>query len=312
MTSTQVRLPRFHRAQDRAIQFQLTSRDLEILRQVATHRLLRSSHITALLEGSAQQVLRRLQLLYHHGYLERPRAQLSYFHALGSEPMVYGLSGKGAGLLRRELDLPFHRMHWTGKNAAVGRLFLEHALMVSDIMVSLELACRASGNVRLIKGDALSLPGQTSRKRDPFHWSVLISSRHKVGVIPDGVFALEFTHLPPGQNRAYFFLEADRSTMPVMRQSLDQSSLYRKLLAYEATWSQNIHRTRLGFHRFRVLTVTTGGERAQHIAQAARALERGRGLFLFTDLDALKSSSDPLVHPWMTPRDKEMGTLMSA
>ena len=34
-----------------------------------------------------------------------------------------------------------HQLDWKQKNH-VGRLFLEHALLVSDIMVAVELACR--------------------------------------------------------------------------------------------------------------------------------------------------------------------------
>ena len=49
--------------------------------------------------------------------------------------------------------------------------------------------------------------------------------------------------------------------MPVMRNNLSQTSFYRKLRAYEATWSQSIHQTQFGFNRFRVLTVTTSAER---------------------------------------------------
>jgi hypothetical protein len=54
---------------------QITERDLEILRQVHKHRFLRSNHIVALLNSSAQMILRRLQLLYYHGYLDRPRSE---------------------------------------------------------------------------------------------------------------------------------------------------------------------------------------------------------------------------------------------
>jgi hypothetical protein len=53
----------------------------------------------------------------------------------------------------------------------------------------------------------------------------------------------------------HFFLEADRGTMPVVRSGLTQTSFYRKLIAYEATWTQKIHQRHLGIHRFRVLTV---------------------------------------------------------
>ena len=112
-----LRLPRFTRATEIA-HIELTPRDREILRQIHRHRFLRSSHIVQLIGESQQQVLRRLQLLYHHGFLERPRAQIDYYHRGGSRCMVYGLGNKGAALLKRELKLAFHELDWGPKNRA--------------------------------------------------------------------------------------------------------------------------------------------------------------------------------------------------
>ena len=134
MPSTQQRLPRFTRDPDAAGSFQFTKRDLEILRHIAEHRFIRSEWLVKLVGGSPQQVLRRLSLLYHHGYLDRPRVQLDYFHRGGSSSLIYGLASRGAGRLRRDLNMPFERMDWTTRNKGVGRLFLEHTVMVSDFM----------------------------------------------------------------------------------------------------------------------------------------------------------------------------------
>ena len=41
-------------------------------------------------------------------------------------------------------------------------MFLEHALLIADIMVALELACRRHGHVRLLTADELPLP-ETAR-----------------------------------------------------------------------------------------------------------------------------------------------------
>jgi hypothetical protein len=46
------------------------------------------------------------------------------------------------------------------------------------------------------------------------------------------------TRCQTGQSSGHFFLEADRGTMPVTRWTLSQTSFFRKLLAYEATWTQ--------------------------------------------------------------------------
>lgn len=301
---SQTRLPRFRRVLEVA-RIELTDRDREILRQVHRHRFLRSSHLVLLIGGSRQQALRRLQLLYHHGYLDRPRAQIDYFYRGGSRAIVYGLGNKGAAFLKRELSLPYHRLHWAGKNRDTGRLFLDHTLLIAEIMVGLELACRRRGNLRLFTTDELTLPGSARHQREPFHWTVNLSTRLKCGVIPDQVFGLEFTGSDGQPERAYYFLEADRGTMPITRQNLAQSSFYRKLLAYEATWTQNIHRTRFGFHRFRVLTVTSSPDRAANLARACPELERGKGLFLFTDADSFRESEDPLSLAWQTVRGPE-------
>lgn len=303
----QIRLPRFQRTSGVA-RIDLTERDREILRQVHRHRFLRSSHLTSLIGCSRQHVLRRLQLLYHHGYLERPRTQLDYFHRGGSRAIAYGLGNKGAGLLKRELALPFHRLDWDGKSRGAGRLFLEHALLISDIMVSLELACRRRGQVRLLTSDDLP-PSETTR-REPFQWRVNIGGRLKTGVIPDRVFGLEFTVSGAKPVRAFFFLEADRATMPVIRANLSQSSFHRKLLAYEATWTQNLHRSQFGLHRFRVLTVTSSAERVKTMVEACRRLEHGQGLFLFTDVDTFNACGDPLSLPWISPREKAPESLL--
>ena len=298
------RLPRFKRVRP-VVPIQLTERDREIIRLVHRHRFLRSPQILALLGNNSQQLLRRLQLLYHHGFLERPRSQLDYHHQPGSRPIVYGLGNKGGALLKQELGVAFRKVSWGEKNRAVHRIFLEHALLVSDVMVTIELACRKSG-VRLLTEKDLTLPGQ----RQPFQWRVNVNSGLKLGVVPDRVFALEFGDQNGNRERAFFFLEADRGTMPVRRHSLFQTSFYRKLLAYEATWSQSIHRSRFGFHRFRVLAVTTSVKRVQSLIEACSQLQRGHGLFLFANRIVLEHPDILFAPIWQSGRDGELTNLL--
>ena len=294
------RLPRFKRSPEIPA-FQLTDRDREILQHVHRHRFLRSDHLAALTAGSPQQMLRRLQRLYHHGYLERPRCQIDYYHKSGSRRIAYGLGNKGAAWLKRELSLPFHQLDWKRKNL-VGRLFLEHALLVSDIMVAVELACRNRKDVRLLTTDDLQL----SDVREPFQWTVNIGQRHKCGVIPDRVFGLEFNG-----ERCWYFLEADRATMPITRGDLSQTSFQRKLLAYETTWTQKTHQRDFGIHRFRVLTVTTNSERVPGMIAACQRLKSGRGLFLFTDTKTLRGQPDFFTVRWQTHHQNEPVDLLT-
>jgi hypothetical protein len=232
MTDKQQRLQRFTRDPEAAGSFQFTKRDLEILRHIAEHRFIRSDWIIKLVGGSRQQLLRRLNLLYHHGYLERPRCQLDYYHEGGSKSLVYGLASRGAGRLRRDLDMPFERMDWTTRNKGIGRLFLEHTLMVSDFMASLEIDCRNRPDIRLLYAHELPQPKGRENNREPFRWSVDLPGKRHVGVMPDKVFALEVSN-PDGRiEHTRYFLEADRGTMPISRSNQKGTSLRRKLESY--------------------------------------------------------------------------------
>ncbi len=297
------RSPRFKRVSP-AVPIQLTERDHEIIRLVQRHRFLRSRLIVALMGGSEQQIVRRLQLLFHHGYLERPRAQIQYYDRGGSRTIAYGLGNKGGVLLRQELGIAVHPDSWSEKNHAIGRMFLEHALLVSDIMTSLELACRKRGDVRLIYEDQLALQSE----REPFQWRVKLQNGVTLGVVPDRVFALEYTDQNGQIQRAYFFLEADRGTMPVTRSNLSQTSFTRKLLAYEATWTKKIHQQHLGIHRFRVLTVTTSEARVESLLEACSQLKRGHGLFLFADRTVLEK--DLFSPVWRNGKSGEMAAIL--
>jgi hypothetical protein len=289
------RLPRFQRVVTVA-PIQLTARDQKIVRLIHRHRFLRSRQIIALIGGSAQNLSRRLQWLFHHGYLERPRAQLQYYERHGSQSIVYGLGNKSGSLLQ------LNPASWGEKNRAIGRMYLAHALLVSDVMVAIELACRQHG-IRLLHEDELNLPVAA-----PLHWRVKLRDGTKLGVIPDRVFALEYADQHGATQRVYFFLEADRGTMPVVREKLAQSSFYRKLLAYEATWANKFHQRHLGLPRFRVLTITTGAARVKSMLDACSRLQRGHGLFLFADHSVLQK--DLLTAVWQCGKAAAMSALV--
>jgi DNA-binding Lrp family transcriptional regulator len=282
----------------------LTERDRRIIRLVHRHRFLRSPQIVALLGGSPQQLLRRLKSLYHHGYLERPRCQIDSYYRPGSRHIIYGLGNKSLAFLKQELNVDFREVSWGEKNRGVGRIFLEHALLVSDVMVSLELACRKHDGIRLLYEDQLALRSE----RQPFQWRVKTQGGVRLGVIPDRVFALEYMDEHHQPERVHFFLEADRGTMPVIRSGLTQTSFYRKLIAYEATWTQKIHQRRLGIHRFRVLAVTTVAARVKSLLDACSQLKRGHGLFLFADRTVLEK--DPFSAVWRRGKSSETAGIL--
>jgi hypothetical protein len=133
----------------------------------------------------------------------------------------------------------------------------------------------------------------------------LIHQGRRIGatLIPDAVFGLHFLDRPEGRNRAYFFLEADRGTMPVERANLHRTSVVRKILQYRETWERSLHTQRFGISNFRVLTVTEGADRAEHIRAATLKATRGEltNLFLCLDHEAFLGR-DPIAGPWLNAR----------
>jgi len=154
----------------------------------------------------------------------------------------------------------------------------------------------------LVGGHAAQVPAAQVLHHDVRAAVVGAAETTKLGVIPDRVFALEFPDKDGERARAYFFLEADRGTMPVKRRNLSQTSFHRKLLAYEVTWTQAIHTSRFGFHRFRVITVTTSAARVKSLVEACSELERGHGLFLFADRSVLDKPDERTID-WATAEE---------
>jgi hypothetical protein len=282
----------------------LTEDDVAILRYVARHRFLRSTHVARLLaHRSHKKVTERLAVLFHNGYLDRPRAQLDYFATAGSRPMVYALGNRGAALLAEIYGVERVKVDWTDKNRTVRRPFIEHTLLVAELMVALDVAARAHPGIRLIEADEIVATAPRASS-NPFKFKV--RTQHNgtladVSVIPDQVFGLAGV----GQTPKHFFVEADRATMPVIRNGLSQTSMLRKFLAYAAGGgAANAFGRQLGLANFRVLTVTTSEERTQSMLAALREATGGRGArqFMFTDRGALAIADDALALPWTTSK----------
>jgi hypothetical protein len=215
------------------------------------------------------------------------------WYTQGSEPLVYALGNRGAEVLQAEEGVRRGGVRRDTKNRNLSRVFLHHTLMVAEIMVNFEVACRSRDGVRFIPPEEIlaGAPEATRRLRLPFRWQVEVrhgGELHRLGVEPDQVFGLEFHGAPENRRHAYFFLEADRGTMPVARKGLAQTSFFRKLLAYEETWRQGLHKDHLSIPSFRVLTETTIQERVKSLVAACQELPGGPSrLFLFTDRAAL-------------------------
>jgi hypothetical protein len=100
---------------------------------------------------SEQQVLRRLALLFHNGYLDRPREQFTFHGEKGGRKLVYALGYMGARLLAEKFGVtPRAGVDCTDKNRTVTRIFTEHTVLISAVAVSLVEMTRKLPNISLI------------------------------------------------------------------------------------------------------------------------------------------------------------------
>ncbi|MGH1407415.1 MAG: replication-relaxation family protein [Rhodomicrobiaceae bacterium] len=277
--------------------FQLTRRDIKMIHLVAKYRFLNSDQIRKLVKGSHKNITNRLKTLFEYGYLDRPDCQFeTYRLGGGTSPLVYALTDKGAHLLANECEYRELTRHgWSAKNKSAGRPFLKHTLAIADFVTSLQLAISNRDDVQLIDSEALenAFPMNTQELSKPYRLNISVihqGTRSDIGLEPDYAFAL---YLPQMQKRAHFLVEIDRGTMPVLRRDLKQSSVLRKLLAYQSMWKMKRHTVHFGWQNFRVLFVTTNTERVENMIEATNSNSQTEGspLFLFADKPELNENN---------------------
>lgn len=287
------RLPRYRRATE--VPCVLTPRDLEILKIVQSFRLVTSEMLQALVEGSNQGLLRRLQKLFHAGYLDRipPRR----INGGGSAKMIYASTNRGVRLLQKAGAIQrLTQTDWNAQNRGLDGLFVDHTLLVSHIRTVLTLVCRAYPDFELAawrEGDEL---------RD--HIEVALEQGYaRVPVAPDAFFTLR-----DAKGRLNYLLEADRGTMTVKRFTL-------KLKAYAAWHQEEKHQAKLDIKHFRVLTVTQSPVRLENLVRAAEMAEDVRRLgrrFLFAPEENLYLArpKSVLENIWSWPGGSEPVSLL--
>lgn len=301
VTGRPSRRPRFRRAAEPP-PFRLTDDDVEIVRVVARHRLIRSTHIAELVGRSLDRINDRLMRLFHAGYLDRPRAQLDRFPSSGSAHFIYALADRGMRLLREKDGVEFRNPEWSRKNREAGRPFIEHQIEIVNFQVALQRAVAQRTDLRLISAEemttaAVRYASPTSGAQ--FTLSAKLSLRGRVretSVIPDLVFGLQ---LADGARRN-FMVEIDRGTMPVRRSDPEQTSFEGKMRIYLTAHAAKAHEQLFGWKNFRVLTVTTDHDRVHTMQEALQQLRTSRSigpsLFLFATYGDLQA--DPLVNEW--------------
>jgi len=266
--------------------------------------LAHAAQLAALDGGSEQNVARELLALWEHEYVERLLGQIeSRFRYKGSLPIAYGLSRKGARLLRKHGHYVARRVvDGIDKEREAGWRFIEHRVEVSDFLVKLELSARARGDVGVLqRSDIVADAPKTRRDR-----RVRLSAKVRIddvlrrhSVDPDELFGLRFFE---AEEESYFMFERDRGEMPVERHSRkDQTYFAKKMLIYYEVNRGGEHVRELGIPNFRVATMTTTKQRVEQMIEAQREITNGRGsnMFLFID-DASLIDTNPLAAQWTT------------
>ena len=282
----------------------IRQRHLAILANLARLRLAIAPQLAALDGGSEQTVSRELLALWEHEYVERLLGQLdSRFLYRGSLPIAYGLSRKGARLLRKHGHHVGRRiLDGIDKEREAGWRFIEHRVEISDFIVRLELAARARSDVGILqRSDIVEASPKTTRTRR-VRLSARVRTDHGLRVLsvdPDEVFGLRFFET---EEESYFMFERDRGEMPVERHSRkDQTYFAKKMMIYAEANKAGDHRKEFGIPHFRVATVTTTADRASQMIEAQIEMTGGRGsnMFLFID-DATLRTGNPLEALWTT------------
>lgn len=282
---------KFERSEEK-LKFRLGEGELKILQDLADYRFLHTGHLFALNPDlSARSIQRKLKLLFHAGYIDRPASQISYGEP--STNLIYAIGRKGAQLIFKDKRA---ESNWTRKNQLVKADKIQHELLISNFRVVLTLALKKSKTAKLSHW-------QTEGLRD----NVYVRGE-SIPFSPDGYFTIK-EKVKDGVEKLHFFLEADRGTM-------GDKKFLQKIKAYWQYWQEGRHKKDFGFNAdFRVLTITNKQGRVDNLMnKTARAIDNEDSCQMFWfcydksfNLDNPTTILEPI---WLAPDDEEFHYLL--
>ena len=325
MQTTRAPSPRYKRPTTRP-RVELTADDDALLWAVYRHEIIDAHTLRRLFaERSAQHFSRRLKRLFDAELLERLGQQSEGMRRYlgGSRPIAYALAREGGRYLRREHGVPIAAERMRQRNRELRGQNIRHGVATSRFMVSLELASRQrDGLTFLSQHEIVPRQGDTQHITLPKTLQTTVDwhgYREHEGTRPDRVCGLRYGNREPGKEHAYFMVEIDQGTETITpgarkvrsRSFWRDSSILRKLVVYAHAFRNGAHRETFGIDAFRVLIVTSTGERVRRMQECYQehlASGGGRvppGLFLFTDWETLAAhQDDALAVPWERADEK--------
>lgn len=251
-------LSRYVRNRDNPPKFRLTDRDIELMETIYRFRFANFEQLLHLFKqepsngkyGFGKQALyRRLQLLFHNGFLKRHHYNdRPWGFGLGSPPAIYSLDTVGANFVTTD-PKEIKEIKNTIKNDDLKALTLRHDILRSQYRTWLTLAER-EGLFRLItweQGSHIKIDSTINNL--------------SVSLIPDAFFSIQV-----GEKRYNYFLEVDQSSSKIVPSSYKGTSILKKVKAYwnfrslvkEKSWIFPIK-------GFRVIFLTKETRTAEHL-----------------------------------------------
>ena len=260
----------------------LTARDFSIFEDLSVCRLMTTPQLQALY---GDRVDARLKALFRHGYIDRPKAGRIFRlrEGGGSNPLPLALVNARRQSASAPRNDAIRVPDYTELNAELSNfsLFIPHEIDVAEVYVSFRRAVAHHPNLRLECAHELA-PGQKAR-------ALSIPGR-KRSLVPDLTLSMCAEN---AAEPSLFFVEMHRGTEPNERFAQPElQSLKSKYEGYLSYARAKRHLEQFGVSNFRVLTITTGGERnLANIAKAAGDVTGTNGVnrFLVARLDELST-----------------------
>ena len=296
---------RKRKIRDESVKMNLTDQDLEFLLYVYKYRLLTVKQAYYFADGNRENIIqpwqyahRRFNKMWQNGYVRLIDTPNSFRK---NHPNIYGLDKKGAIALERKYGIDISNLKWTEKQKGVkSDWFIEHTLMISEIMATIVHGCRSRKDLEFIYESELieNRPIKAEKKFHKRSWRYELKKGYQglerdrvFGQEPDRAFGIrKFKKDGQIETEKYFFLEADRKTMPVKRVTFNRSSYFRHMVGYIASYRNRLYSQYWGFKNVRVLTVTGSEKRIQSMIDLNAELhpkKQGYGQFLFTHEKAI-------------------------
>ena len=143
----------------------------------------------------------------------------------------------------------------------------QHALMICEILASIELASRMVPGLRFVGWPEILARAPETTRVSPVPFRLPLSGDRCM--TPDGMFGLEY-EVTGSKTYRFVALDADRGTMPILRGDKRQSSVMGKLVVYRRIIAERRFKDFWGLPNLLVVTVLTSQARLDELVGRAK------------------------------------------